>query len=200
MRQPLSAIAAVDIPGGNLLLRQTATGYVSLCGSNNTPFAVSTNAARRTHAAPCNALVDDVFALTAAAFISDGTSVELAEEGRVRPYVAGRMIGRALTTALTAGDWISVGVELAGFLPGGGGTGGIEEAPTDGRLYARQGDIADWVAIQPALAAPPGTAAPEGVIIGTAKGVMYTQLHSSGLYIARQWVFNGTVGTSTGWL
>jgi hypothetical protein len=50
------------------------------------------------------------------------------------------------------------------------------------------------------IAAPPGTAAPKGVITGSMKGQMYTQTDPTGTYILRQWVFNGEPGTNTNWL
>jgi hypothetical protein len=84
-------------------------------------------------------------------------------------------------------------------------TAAVGEAPTDGGVYGRQGSTAAWVLLDAsqlisAIAAPPGTAAPEGTIVGNLKGQFYTQLDPTGTYIARQFVFNGTPGTSTGWL
>lgn len=46
----------------------------------------------------------------------------------------------------------------------------------------------------------PGTAAPNGFLVGAAKGQNYSQLAAGGTYKLRDWVFNGTPGTNTGWL
>lgn len=46
-----------------------------------------------------------------------------------------------------------------------------------------------------------GTAAPEGTIVGTAVGQVYTQFTTTGdgSALLRTWVFNGVPGTATGW-
>jgi hypothetical protein len=47
---------------------------------------------------------------------------------------------------------------------------------------------------------PPGTVAPEGNVVGNAKGQTYAQLDAAGTYVKRMWTFNGVPATSTGWL
>jgi hypothetical protein len=47
---------------------------------------------------------------------------------------------------------------------------------------------------------PPGTAAPNGTLVGNAKGQTYAQLDPTGVYVKRLWNFNGTAGTSTEWI
>jgi len=79
--------------------------------------------------------------------------------------------------------------------------GGVAEAPADNALYARRNNA--WEAFSPGIGetpTPPGPAAPEGVVAGILKGQLYAQLDETSTYIARQWIFNGTPGTNTGWL
>jgi hypothetical protein len=78
--------------------------------------------------------------------------------------------------------------------------GGIPEAPTDGRTYTRHGLTANWIAVVEVIAAAPGTSSPEGSIIGPTRGAIYTQLDAGGTYKLRDWTFDGTPGTTTGWL
>lgn len=85
------------------------------------------------------------------------------------------------------------------YQPGGtGGGGGIPEAPTDGQTYGRRGSDATWRPLSIVFAAP-GTASPEGAIIGFVRGQTYTQLAAGG-YKLRDWTFNGTPGENTGWI
>lgn len=46
----------------------------------------------------------------------------------------------------------------------------------------------------------PGTLTPGGNVVGNAKGQTYAQLDPTSAYVTRFWTFNGTPGTSTGWL
>jgi len=82
---------------------------------------------------------------------------------------------------------------------GGGTSGGIPEAPTDGSIYARRGSDATWRNLE-VVATPPSSADPNGQILGFAKGQTYAQTDTSLTYKIRDWTFNGTPGTTTGWI
>jgi hypothetical protein len=101
--------------------------------------------------------------------------VELANGGSVRPFVGNLRFGRAASTAETFGRQIKVSVETSETIGAeGGGLGNV------------------WI--------DPGTVAPNGFIIGYARGQIYAQLDATSSYVLRQWVFVGAAGEDTGWI
>jgi hypothetical protein len=107
--------------------------------------------------------------------ITNGDVVELADGGSVRPFLGNLRFGRAASTAEALGRQIKVSVETSETIGAQGG----------GLSFA-------WIA--------PGTVAPNGAIIGYARGQTYAQLDAGGTYVLRQWTFAGTEGENTGWL
>jgi hypothetical protein len=171
-----AAIAVVPIPSANLLLRELVTGYVSLCNAASMPVSVSASSARDGEVVQANALADDVFTLTAAEPISKNSFVERASQGLVRPTEAqASAIGWSVTGAASAGDRLLVAVQLSAL------TGGGFDATGAGFI-------------------PPTSDAPNGVITGTERGQVYSQLDPSETFVVRNWTFDGVVGTNTGWL
>lgn len=167
----------VDIPRANLLLRELAPGFATLGNRSDAPVVVSASTALADHMVQANALADDVFTLEAAGPIEKNSLVQLSLLGRVETYVeGGTAIGRAVTSAQAIGDTLLVSVQWGALAGGGGATN-----PEDVFLI-------------------PGTTAPEGNVIGVARGQVYTQLAPSGTYKQRDWTFNGTPGTNVGWI
>ena len=76
----------------------------------------------------------------------------------------------------------------------------------EGREYQLIGGItnSDWVAVPSGAVGEvaSGTATPEGNVTGEVLGQIYSQVASlgGGGAFVRFWVFNGTVGTNTGWV
>jgi len=171
-----SAVATVPIPAANLLLRELTPGFVSLCTPITIPVSVSAGTARSGEVVQANALVDDVFALTASEPIAKNALVERSSAGMVRPSSDDALvIGRAVTAAEKAGDRLMVALQLSN----------LTDTPGPGT------DIGFI---------PPSSDAPNGVLAGEARGQVYTQLDESGTGSLRIWTFNGIPGANTGWL
>lgn len=175
-----SAIAVVDISSSGLLLRELSPGYVTLSGSApvTPPVSVSANTANAGEVVQAQALCDDVFTLMTAENLLVGDKVQLFALGRIIKLDNGLYLGHAATSA-KAGERVKVAVDLSsiyGLAEGGGGNG---ENP---------------------VASAPSSEPPEGNVVGTMKGAIYSQLDVSEKYKVRDWTFNGTVGTAIGWL